>query len=108
MVKLFLKLNIRKMIACGLEFLQVIINVASVNATELHPFAAISGLQKFALAWNSVLISFAHLPTCQSNIYFCSSCLDCLLMRYMTGSVRDLNKQLLQQITDDNTWLVPS
>lgn len=71
------------MIACGLEFLQVVINV---NATELHPFAAISGLQKFALAWNSVLISFAHLPMCQSNIYFCSSCLDCLLMRYMTGS----------------------
>lgn len=61
MVKLFLKLNTRKMIPYGLEFLQVVINVASVNASELHPFASISDLQKFALAWNSVLIFFAHL-----------------------------------------------
>lgn len=50
MVKLFLKLNTRKMILYGLEFLQVLINVASINATEVHPFAPISDLQKFALA----------------------------------------------------------
>lgn len=46
----------------GLEFLQVLINVASVDATELYQFAPIGDLQKFALAQNSILIPFAHLP----------------------------------------------
>ena len=47
---LFLKLDMKKIMTYALEFLQVLINVASVDATELYQFAPIGDLQKFALA----------------------------------------------------------
>lgn len=59
---LFLKLDRRKIMIYELECLLVLINVASTGATELYQFASIGVLQKFPMALNSILISFAHLP----------------------------------------------
>ena len=47
---MFLKLDIRKVMIYGLEFLQVLINVASVDATKLYQLTPIGDLQKFAWA----------------------------------------------------------
>lgn len=74
------------MIPYGLEFLQVLINVVSVNATELHPFASISDSQKFALAWKSVLISFAHLPHMSKQYIFLLFMFGLFVNEIVTGS----------------------
>lgn len=48
--------------AYRLKFLQVLINVASVDATEPFQFAPIGDPQGCALALNSILIPLAHPP----------------------------------------------
>lgn len=50
LVRLFLKLDTRKIMIYGLEFLQVLINVASVDVVDPYQFAPIHDLQEFALA----------------------------------------------------------